>query len=335
MDWEQKCYEHVDWTEIKLENGHLIQYLGDSTTSNDKKGKIIKEGLKVGAEVGVPVALAVISPLYGAASKAAIEFYKRYDENKRKSIEELYNTVFQLKKERSFIGTGERETWMDSTKKVNLNDIAAGQFIKGLTCAFSSVGAKPKEVKSTKNMDFKYNLYLVGGPIPNAYTRNVLYGEYGKEAISPIKTPYKFRLDIEGHGSDSPLELKSISHEKEPNWYICDRGGNKINYGTPEIVNRVLIKDSFMIIKCKNIYPYAHENTKSFIFAGCHGLGTSAAGALIKNEIYIRKICSKVGDNDFQLVGQVSRQLYESGIYERFDEDSINIKICYIKELKY
>lgn len=323
--WDKKCYETINWDKIESKTTpHYIHYLGDTTLAMEKKiDKTVKTGLLLGGMVGVGIAaFEIINPLWGvvsAAVSAGIAFYDRYNEEERRRIEEIYNELFPIKG-RGYIGVGRRELWMNSAEKLNLFDIGAtGSIIDGIAHGFSLFRAQPKEVKE-KDMDLKNNLYIAGGPIPNAYSRNVLYG-------NEIRIPNKFRLDLnERLAKTSPSELKIVRHNKEPNWNICDEEGNEIKGGTPKIKNNILTEDRFMIIKCKNIYPKANKNTKSVIFAGCHGSGTSAAGELIKIKEIIEYIHSKVGDEDFQLIGkvQVNHQSYEGYESEKIGEITKN-----------
>lgn len=304
--WDKKCYETVSWDEIEKEgSSHHIYYLGDTTISMEKKTvKTAKTAIVGSGIVGIGLALfGVINPLLGvvsAAISAGIEIYDSINEPERRRIEEVYNELFPIKG-KGYIGVGEREPWMDSAEKLSLYDIGStAHIIEGIAYGFSLFKAQPKEVKNIKIIDFKNNLYMAGGPIPNAYSRNVLYGK-------SVQTPYKFRLDLnEELANLSPSKLKKISYEIKPNWYICDKNGNEIKGGFPKIKDGELIEDSFMLIKCKNIYPQAGKNTKSVIFAGCHGPGTRASGALIKNKELVDYIYSEVEDNDFQLIGWVS-----------------------------
>ena len=320
--WDKRCYESVNWNEtVDAMSPHCVYSLGDSTLADKKrKGEIIK----VGAEIAIPAILAVISPLYGIISaglSASIAIYERYETSEKRRIEEVYNEIFPIKG-KSNIGIGEREPWMISDKKLNRYDIGAvGYILEGIAYGFSLVQAKPKEVKERKIVDFKNNLYVAGGPVPNAYSRNVLYGK-------AIQIPYKFRLDLNDKlANSSPLELKKMSCCEEPNWYICNENGKEIEGGVPKIENENLITDSFLVLKCQNIHPRAGKNTKSVIFAGCHGPGTSAAGALMKNERLVSDIYDEVEDNDFQLIGQVSvkHRLFEYEEKEVIDEKKIKI----------
>lgn len=321
--WDKKCYEPVSWDEIGQEGStHYIHPVGDTAlVLNQKKEKIAKKAIIGGGIVGTSLALfEVIYPLFGvvsAAISAGILIYDSINEQERRRIEEVYNELFPIKG-RGYIGVGEREPWMNSAEKLSLYDIGStGHIVEGIAHGFSLFRAKPKEVKDIK-IDLKDNLYMAGGPIPNAYSRNVLYGK-------AIQTPYKFRFDLnEKLANRSPTDLKRVSYKTEPNWSICDESGR--DYGTPKIEDGKFIEDYFMIIKCKNIYPQARKNAKSVIFAGCHGPGTSAAGALIKNKDLLNYIYTEVGNDDFQLIGRVSieRKLYEHGIVEKHTDFTKN-----------
>jgi len=311
--WDKKCYETVTWDKIENEvSPHYIHYLGDTTIAMEKKTEPKGKTAIIGAFLET---INTISPLFGiliAAITGGKVSNNSKNEFERRQIEEVYNEVLPIRR-RSFIGTGEREPWMDSDEKLSPYDKdSTTHIIEGIANGFSLSNAQPKEINGKKRMEFQHNLYLAGGPISNAYSRNVLYGK-------TIQTPYKFRLDLNEKLVDfSPSKLKKISYKTEPNWYICDENGHEIKNGTPKIKNGKIIEDSFMIIKCNNIYPQANKNTKCVIFAGCHGLGTAAAGKIIKNQQVIDYIYSKVESNDFQLLGKVSIEpkLYEYGISE-------------------
>lgn len=299
--WNNKCYKDISWAEIEnKESPHYIHYLGDTALVMKKKKETKRnEAAIIGAIEVAGVTLGIISPYFTIASVAFCagkKYYEYSNEYEKRCIENIYSEIFPFK-EIGYIGVGRRERRMGSANNINIFDIdAVRDIVEGLAHGISSVANDVMKVEE-KYMDLKNNLYIVGGPISNAYSRKVLYGNY-------LQIPYKFRLDLtEELANSSPLELKALIYDIEPNWYICDENGVEIEGGTPKIENGILTEDSFMIIKCRNIR--ANNNTRSVIFAGCHGPGTSAAGKLVKDKKIIEYIYSKTKGQDFQLIGKV------------------------------
>lgn len=158
--------------------------------------------------------------------------------------------------------------------------------------------------------DFARNLVSVGGPIPNMYTRNLLYGDHG--------IPYKYDLNPQQDGElaeYSPEELRrvgipgaSAAENQKPNWNIVDEDGKQAHVdgakARPTSADEHWCEDFFMIVKTENIHPGA-EDKKVLSVSGCHGVGSEAAlKSLCMPEIQ-ETIYQTVRSAPFQALGRV------------------------------
>jgi len=162
------------------------------------------------------------------------------------------------------------------------------------------------------------NLICSGGPIPNPYVRNLMYGD-------AIDLPYRFRLDVQGYGTDlgglDPRELRMIGrHESsegaEPNWYLADRSGAPVQVGghpsrpvrgaEPDRYDR----DYFTIVKSDNVHPavFGTDDYKSLVMCGCHGFGTKGSLKAVLEPSIIDELHDMVGGEDFQVLGVAERR---------------------------
>jgi|GEM_PF-1217529 len=168
-------------------------------------------------------------------------------------------------------------------------------------------------------VDFTSDLISIGGPIPNFYTRKVMYGD-------DIDLPYKFDLNPPGVEDDlasySPEQLREIGLDDDrslghrPNWRIVDETGDPLeppgDKTIPDWGNGQWTRDYFTVAKVPNVHPGAPpvdraETKRALILAGCHGLGTRAALEALKSGEILDTIESEVQDGYFQLVGKVRR----------------------------
>lgn len=193
------------------------------------------------------------------------------------------------------------------------------KIIKHMTDAFYKMnvhlaGEGPKSVDETSTeADFSRHLVSIGGPIPNWYFRNLMYGDQ-------IDLPYKFYLNPNPERLDlsefTPRELRKLGRkdtsefQAEPNWFIADETGVPADvFGDDAIPGYGdvgdWITDYFMILKAPNIHPACDHNRRILAIAGCHWLGGMGAIDSLTNPTILSQIKKEVGDGDFQALGRV------------------------------
>lgn len=280
--WEYECHKTVDWSEVQT------HYLVMKTVISSPVIEII-----------VP---SVLGPFIGAAIAKIWGHFERHRGEKREA-KRLSSILFPFEEAQAFVGP--RYPWMKK-KEVSQNDLKAiGYHLKGLIYAICSFARRKPIVRVKEDkIDFAKPLFSSGGPIPNWYTRNVMYGK-------EIDLPYKFRLDVTDELREMPpdkLRKAGVKAARQkPNWFIADKLGKpfKVNgkEAKPVYVENKLIEDYFMIISTRNIHPDAkNTNVPCLIVAGCHGPGTAAAGSALKNLDILNQIESNVKGN-FQAIG--------------------------------
>ncbi len=293
--WENECHRTVDWK--LLEDHFLVEKPGWARFSE------------------LVLVLFVAPLLVAVAGGIAVQEYgiwrKRHQERREEEeeAEVLRSMLFPFGEAELFVGP--RYHWMEKKdKKVSRNDIKAlGDHLKGVIYAICSFIRRKPAVKITEDkIDFSKPLIASGGPIPNWYTRNLMYG-------GDIDLPYKFRLDVtEELRRMSPEGLREAGvkvGKEEPRWVMADRLGNipKINGMElkPVFSGTKCIRDYFMIIRARNIHPANKGNTPCLILAGCHGPGTAAAGLAVKKLEILREI-NKKARGYFQAIGDTAVQ---------------------------
>jgi hypothetical protein len=195
-------------------------------------------------------------------------------------------------------------------------------------------GEGPKSVDKTSTVvDFSRHLVSVGGPIPNWYFRNLMYG-------NEVDLPYKFHLNPEPERVDlsdkTPKELRRLGRkdtsvfQAEPNWFIADSTGAPADVFKDNAIPEYgdvgdWITDYFMILKAPNIHPACDHNRRILSVAGCHWLGGMGAIDSLTDSTVLSRIKEEVGDGDFQALGRV--------VDADVDEEDRRVEIDQVKQI--
>lgn len=331
QNWGDPCYDSVAWQRV-TEDSNLLYRVEDGSWALTFVSTVI-------AGTAGTIAYETLEPLV----------QRKLRERRSRPAGEMNERVAQLEDLLPFVGTadvflGQRRPWMaDKLRGVGeyLNDIgdrsedelydidhiagySANELLQTLDFLISTNLALHDEgpvgvfSDSTLEVDFSRDLIAIGGPIPNYYTRNLMYGDH-------VDLPYRYDLNPED-GSDDiadvpPTELRELGltdergFDKRPNWRLVDRDGN-----LPRIRNRKTKpmrrdgewkQDYFTIIKAPNIHPSARERvgseTYSLVLSGCHGLGTRAAIRALQTEHVLDTLDAEAGDGFFQAIGSVKQ----------------------------
>lgn len=170
---------------------------------------------------------------------------------------------------------------------------------------------------STPNLDGP--VVSIGGPLPNFYTRRVMYDE-------EFDLKYRFDLNpdnVEEDLSEVPpneLRSKGLKDQEDfssrPEWKIIDKFGD-----IPRIENAPTkpkrsddrwCRDYFTVFRVPNPYQDSERESsqkRSLVCAGCHGLGTRTAVESVIDGTVREKIDEQeLSDGSFQLLGRVKRE---------------------------
>lgn len=231
-------------------------------------------------------------------------------------MDELVESVVPFSANAEFV-LGPRYDWV-ADGAVSLRDLAVTvrliEFF--LEANIHLTGEPPTDVRRLAvepEIDYSRNVISVGGPVPNWYTRNVMYGD-------EVDVPYRFNLNPGPAQKDlrdyTPGELRSVGHrdtepfEEVPDWYIADgRGDPVVVDGEPArpTSRPSLARDYFTIVKAPNVHRRADPADKQcLILAGCHGLGTMASAKALESPRFLEEIHSQVGGEPFQAIGRVT-----------------------------
>lgn len=297
--WNQECHTTVPWGEV---DGILVQ--------RSRRGSLIFE-----------IASPVLGALGSAAAPVVLQRLRRrreveYDDEFQADLEEVVPFIT-----RADFFVGSRHHW-DADDQIGPGD---AQVVDLLTDFFTSLTIQvtqtyPSEISEVSEaVAFDRHLVSLGGPIPNWYSRNLMYG-------SDVDLPYRFclnpepdRLDLSGH---DPLELRELGRRDftefvgEPNWYLADESGDRAVVDNAEAVPQFRetpdgpkpkhwYRDYFTIVKAPNVHPDAGPRKKSLCMAGCHGLGGLAAIHALQDPELVARIRREAGDGHFQAVGRV------------------------------
>lgn len=297
--WDQACHSTVPWEEV---GGILVQ--------RSRRGSLIFE-----------IATPVLSGFGSAAAPIIIEKLREnsdnnHDESFQTNLEEVLPFITQ-----SDFFVGNRHHW-SSDDPIGPKD---KEVIELLTEFFTQLNieimqTEPSEVTEVdETVEFDRHLVSLGGPIPNWYSRNLIYGP-------EVETPYKFclnpepdRLDLSDYG---PRELRTLGRKDhsefvgEPNWYLANTAGDRAVVDNADAIPlyreepdgvkpKLWYRDYFTIIKAPNIHPSATPYAQSLVIAGCHGLGGLASIHALQDPDLISKIRAEAGDGYFQAVGRV------------------------------
>jgi hypothetical protein len=170
---------------------------------------------------------------------------------------------------------------------------------------------------STPNLDGP--VVSIGGPLPNFYTRRVMYDE-------EFDLKYRFDLNpdnVEEDLSEVPpneLRSKGLKDQEDfssrPEWKIVDKSGDipKIENAPtkPKRSDDRWYRDYFTVFRVPNPYQDSERESsqkRSLVCAGCHGLGTRTAVESVIDGTVREKIDERgLSDGSFQLLGRVKRQ---------------------------
>jgi len=230
----------------------------------------------------------------------------------RESLPESGVTEARLRKAQQRLldtpGVGSRTSYLNSMSTNEL--FAVLNFVVANNTELAGESPKRVDPISGDGPDFTRNLVSVGGPIPNMYTRNLLYGDHG--------IPYKYDLNPgpDGGLADyAPEELRrvgvsddSVVENRKPNWNIVDEDGKQAHVdgakARPTSADSHWCEDFFMILKTENVYPGA-ENKQALSVSGCHGVGSEAALKSLCIPEIRETIYQTVGGDHFQALGRV------------------------------
>lgn len=249
--------------------------------------------------------------------EAIHEFVQQIDVREFESDDStIYSDVFGfLPDSELFLGT--RKHWKEGEAALSPNDTVSGALLQWLFIELNTKVTEglPIEMTATSSsVDFSRNLVSFGGPIPNDFSRNLLYD-------SDISFPYRYCLnpepEIKDLSSHSPAELRELGRlrkddfDRPPNWYIADATENPLvvqgEEARPVSGDDRWLTDYFMITKTPNVHPRASPGTKCLSISGCHGFGTWGATRAIQIPENIRQIHEEVWTGDFQAIGRVTR----------------------------
>jgi hypothetical protein len=296
--WKLPCHQGVEWERVKKEV-FLLERSLPHFSNPEPTTVLIGLCFVVLEEITVGLIRDSFKEIYGKVKKNFEE--RRELRNIRKNLFPFFIAADL------FVGT--RYPWFDEVeRKVSPRDLKSiGGVIDGFISTLCSlINKKPSTKLIQGKVDFLRNLIAVGGPIPNWYVRNLMYA-------SNLDLPYKFRLDVTPElQTQGPDQLRRVGYEvvkSKPPWYIANRDGTiaETDYGEetkPILDSSAVIKDFFMIIKAPNVFPGA-ESTQALVLAGCHGLGTWAAGLALKNYNFLKTIEKEAGRGYFQVIGSV------------------------------
>ena len=313
--WEFPCHQGVEWKDVEKEV-FLLQRTTPLFGNPDPVLTTVLIGL------GILVLEEATAGLIRTAFKELYGKIKRSREERQK-LRILRKRLFPF-----FLGAdtfvGVRYPWFATTeKRLSIRDLqAAGGVMQGVLYTICSlIRRKPPIAIIQDKVDLAGNLIAIGGPIPNWYTRNLLYA-------SKIDLPYRFRLDVEsGLEKQSPAQLRQAGYlegKAQPRWYVANPDGSvaKTSKGEetkPLLARKHTLRDFFMIVKTPNVFDGA-KDTRALVLTGCHGLGTWAAGLSLKKLHVLEAIEKEAGNGYFQALGAVSAS--KKG---KPDEDTIEI----------
>lgn len=298
--WNYPCHRGVEWEEVKKEVFLLERTMPQfSNPEPILIGVIIGLGILALEEATKGLIRAAFRELYGKAKKSREE---------RRKLKVLRKELFL-----DFLGTdmfvGVRYPWFEKPEqRLSRRDLGS---LRGIMEGFiytlcSLIRKKPSIKKIEDRVDFARNLVVIGGPIPNWYTRNLMYA-------SELDLPCRFRLDVAVDLKNyTPAQLREAAYlegKPQPEWYIANRDGSvartlKGEETKPVVVSGKTIRDFFMIMKVPNIAPEA-KGSRALVLAGCHGLGTWAAGLSLKELDILEAVEKEAGDGYFQALGSV------------------------------
>lgn len=292
VDWQAKCYETVDWDLLRAPGSpHGLTVLANHRPSFWRRlGRGLWNGTrKVFADEAVV-------RFFEAGLETAATVAQRTPED-LEAFRGMCAMLFPMDRPADVV-VGKRSPGAGAEEVAAPDQAATQEVLKGLGCIldqpytrFAAKGGLPFQRGSAN--------FAVGGPIPNALARNVLYG--------PRPPPVRFRLDVApGLAHRSPDALKAGRLEGEPEWFLCDEDGRPTQHGKPVRAGGRVTVDQFTIVKTR--HPDRRSSGASaVVLAGCHGLGTMAAGRLLRSAPDLARLCQQTKGRDFQVVGQVEQ----------------------------
>lgn len=163
--WEYRCYASVSWKQA--EDHFLVAKPGWARFSSLSLALFIPLFL-------VPIVTQIVDYEYRNFRQR-----ERKRQSEEKEAERLRSILFPFFTEEAQFFVGPRYPWMEKKEqKVSQNDIGSIAYhLKGVIYAICSFIKKKPAVKLTDDkIDFSKSLIASGGPIPNWYVRNLMYG---------------------------------------------------------------------------------------------------------------------------------------------------------------
>lgn len=291
--WELPCHSEVP-----------VEALGDHKLVQSYIQ--IKDRLEDPRLRAIEVLIGIITPLLTLGSEivATIDAFVRKERGPRRAPEAVHE-IFPFGDADLFVGR--RYPWRDDARSLNdLKSLRPLFFGKIAASLYKFLGRRIGDIMVSPDdrpIDLSRALVSAGGPIPNYYARNLMYGR--KYAI-----PWRFRLDDGGRLAEQGPEALRQS-DNWANWYLADEDGHPIEHDDPWTdttrttvplitEGRGTVQDYFTIIRSPNLY---NSEVPSLTFAGCHGLGTRAAGHVLETDNPVRREMSRLDGKFYQLLG--------------------------------
>jgi hypothetical protein len=175
------------------------------------------------------------------------------------------------------------------------------------------LGSRPvSPTEDEIRVSLRRSVVTAGSPASDGLSR-VMFGYEGapdhlsRTSNHPIQTPYHWLLNA----ADVNPAKYYIGGElvDRPNWNVADAGGSALDAPATND-NGVLVSDWLLVTRLRNFLNQDAFTRGDFILsvAGAHGLGTMAAGMLVRDASMCREIDSRLrhGQAEFQVLVKVA-----------------------------